>query len=221
MSYAFLKSLLPYVESYEKESVGKGTENVEDFAQWLHTRMLIDRQFQGIRANEEKGLKMPHEVDLSIALIKLIYFLQRYGRHHSRKGLQDSAFNSLDEYTFIVNLINNDGLTKTELISRMVFDKTTGMELINRMIKQGLIGEKDNPDDKRSKIIYVTAKGKKELFKSFVEMGKVRKVFTGDLSKDELITLVHLLDKLERHNMHIWDTDRDADLDTLLSLQKT
>jgi DNA-binding MarR family transcriptional regulator len=120
----------------------------------------------------------------------------------------------------MVTLLNMPAITKTELINKMVYDKTTGIELINRLIKQGLITEAENPADKRSKLIHVTESGRGVLFSSFEELNKVSQIIPGRLNADELMTLIHLLDKLDNHHLNIWDEHKDSDLDTILGAHK-
>jgi hypothetical protein len=66
----------------------------------------------------------------------LVTLLFRYAKGYIKKALQDSIIQTADEFAF--NLITFESLTKTELISKQVMEKTSGVEVIKRLVGQGL-----------------------------------------------------------------------------------
>lgn len=220
--YTLLSNLLPLIAEFEKERHGEvlAPANLEEFAAWLHQWALMQKQFKDKRIPENTPPELPRGEGQDVTLGKLVYYMYRYARFYTKKALKDSALNSLDEFTFLVTLLHIPTITKTELINKMVYDKTTGIELINRLIKQGLIAEAENPADKRSKLIHISDLGRITLFTSFEQLSKVSNIIPGNLSPEELHTLIHLLDKLDHHHLTIWDNHKDADLDTILKAGK-
>lgn len=216
-NYDLLTNLLPLLSRFEQEKSGSEPGRIEDFATWMTDYLLMQQTHQDKRLPVTASEDLPRGEDKAVTLGKLVYYMYRYARFYTKKALKDSMLNSLDEFTFLVTLLNIPAITKTELINKMVYDKTTGIELINRMIKQGLIAEKENPADKRSKIIQITDLGRVTLFSSFEELGKVSRIIPGNLSAAELHTLITLLDKLDHHHLNIWDHHKDSDLDTIIS----
>ena len=212
--FQLLAQLLPYLERYERKIQGQDVA-VPAFAQWLSDEMLYDRQFYKVdtqRLNDETKTD-----DSQVVVGKMIYYLYRYSRHYTRKALQNHVLNSQEEFTFLVTLMNFNQLTKTDLIHRVVYEKTSGLEIINRLIGKGLMAEIDNPTDKRSKHIHVTDYGRGMLYQSFEQMGKVADILRGNLSAEELTTLLHLLDKLDQHHAQIWTAMKDSTLDEILA----
>jgi len=219
-NYDLLTSLLPLISQYETDKGAGKPSSVEDFSKWMQDQMIMRRQMTDKRLPLKSISGVPRGEELPVSLGKLIYYMYRYARFYTKKALKDNPLNSLDEFTFMITLLNIPAITKTELINKMVYDKTTGIELINRLIKQGLITEAENPADKRSKLIHVTEMGRAVLFSSFEELNKVSQIIPGKLDAEELMTLIHLLDKLDHHHLHIWDHHRDSDLGTILSSAK-
>jgi DNA-binding MarR family transcriptional regulator len=215
--YDLLTSLLPLLSRYQQENSGAKGNSVEDFANWIHEWALSQKQYKDKRLPEETDPAVPRGENTEVTLGKLVYYMYRYARFYTKKALKNSVLNSLDEFTFLVTMLHTDAITKTELINKMVYDKTTGIELINRLVKQGLVAEAENPADKRSKLIKITDVGRMTLFASFEELGKVSRIIPGNLTAEELHTLIHLLDKLDHHHLHIWDQHKDSDLDTILA----
>ena len=215
--YSLLTSILPLLSQYEQENKSASPTTIEGFASWIHEEMILRKQYTDKRLPPEIISDMPRGEDLPVTLGKMVYYMYRYARFYTKKALKDSMLNSLDEFTFLVTLLHLPSITKTELINKMVYDKTSGIELINRLIKQGLVNEHENPADKRSKIIAITDAGRGVLFSSFEELGKVSRIIPGNLSGDELTTLIRLLDKLDHHHSNIWEHHRDSDLDKIIS----
>jgi DNA-binding MarR family transcriptional regulator len=97
-------------------------------------------------------------------------------------------------------------MTKTKLIEINVHEKSTGIQIINRLSAGGFVKEVINSKDRRSRDISITDKGKEMLE---LHMDKVRKASTivvGDLTSREKSQLIRLLQKLEAfHKIKIKD----------------
>ena len=65
-----------------------------------------------------------------------------------------------------------DSLNKGELIQKQVMEKTSGTEIINRLIKLGLIEQFDDETDKRSMRVKMTVLGRMEIVKILPQMQK-------------------------------------------------
>ena len=65
------------------------------------------------------------------------------------------------EWYYFLYTINTRGvIRKTDLISiNLLFEPTTGIDILNRMIRAGLLLEKIDPADKRARLLSLTSKG--------------------------------------------------------------
>jgi len=134
--------------------------------------------------------------DLGISLV----LLNRYAHSYIKEVLKDGVLNTPDEFSFLITLLVAGSHTKSELISRMLLTKTSGTEVIKRLLEKDLLKEYDDPHDKRSKRVELTDKGKKAVLELLPKMNAVSEVVRGNLSEQELSTLNYLLKKLERHH---------------------
>jgi len=67
----------------------------------------------------------------------------------------------LEWYYFLDALAAAGEIRKNDIVSfRLLGEPTTGIDIINRMLKAGLIAERVDPDDKRARLIKLTSKGK-------------------------------------------------------------
>lgn len=113
-----------------------------------------------------------------------------------------------------------DHLSKTELILKNVMSKTSGTEVIKRLLKKGLIRQFDDQKDKRSQLVAITFEGLKEMKKVFPRMQTASKIIAGQLTAPEQQTLAFLLKKLEAHHNTLFLQHRDEALENILRLGK-
>jgi DNA-binding MarR family transcriptional regulator len=66
------------------------------------------------------------------------------------------------ECTALILLAQHDALTVQEFANQMSLEKTWASRLVGRMEESGLVRRRDNPDDHRSVLVELTAKGKTE-----------------------------------------------------------
>ena len=140
----------------------------------------------------------------------------RYAKGYIKKALRDSAIKTADEFSFLMTLMTYDSLSKSELIQKQVMEKTSGTEIINRMIKMGLIESFNDEADKRSVRVKMTVAGRMEIIKILPEMQKVSKIVTGNLNETEKSTMAYMLRKLEHYHNDIFTNKKDSELEELI-----
>ena len=197
-SYQLLHQLLNLVESFEKDNNRAAT--LPDFAGYLvnhleggaDIRPQTDIRFGG---QENEAQAIAYQIDNNIA--KLIIFMNRYAKSYIKKALDGTPLQTPEDFTCLALLLTHDHLSKSELITKNIQEKTSGTEVIRRLILAGLVDQWDDEQDKRGKRVSITAKGKTLLYSIFDQMNQVGKVVTGTLTLTEKLTLQHLLQKLD------------------------
>ena len=116
---------------------------------------------------------------------------------------------------FRSTLMNKVDMRKTELIQSQIMEKTSGTEIINRLLKLGLVSQYDDPADKRSQRLKITALGRSELIAILPKMKLVSQIVSGNLSAVEKSNLAYMLRKLDSHHHAIY---LNRKVDTLESL---
>lgn len=196
--FELLKLLMTKVEKYYvNEDTSK---NLDTFLIWLtieniNDSIVFDKIYD--KTNAENSIEMLNSL------------LHRYVKMYSKQVLEYSTNLSFEEYSFLAKLIGLKSCTKSELIDLMVHEKSTGLEIIKRLVRANLISEELNQLDKRSKQIKLTDKGTQILAKVFGQIGAVSTEFTAALDIAEKNVLHHILMKLvEYHGRH---TNRDIE----------
>lgn len=212
-----LKELIDYLSLYEQETSTTGSEvNFTDFLGFLNSHHVS----QNVKISELKG-ELPAEefaeregpdTDISI----LIVLLFRYAKGYIKKALKESKINTADEFSFLITLMAYQSLSKTELIVKQVMEKTSGTEIINRLLKLGLVEQYNDDIDKRSVRVKITLTGRMELVKVLPQMNNVSKVVVGNLNETEKGMLAYMLRKLEHYHNDIFLNKKDAELIELM-----
>jgi MarR family transcriptional regulator, lower aerobic nicotinate degradation pathway regulator len=210
--YDLIKYFIDKVEAYDKAQLDSENLSVEGFNDWMF------KQFLDRKESEKADVKNEHykENDVNVNLSVLVGTLYRYVKTYSKKAFEHSIIQNIDEFTYLATLISYGKMTKSELISRNVHEKTTGMEIIRRLISHGFVVQSDDAVDKRSQNVEITAAGQVEIFKLFEEMSKVSTLVSGNLSEQEKMILSYLLNKLDVFHRHIYDHEKHDDLDVLM-----
>ena len=212
-----LIELIDFLDEFEREREEVGVEmNMSDFLGFLNSKYKSENvktrqlsgDYEGYKYEEKNG----PATDISI----LIVLMFRYAKGYIKKALRDSAIKTADEFSFLMTLMTYDSLSKSELIQKQVMEKTSGTEIINRMIKMGLIESFNDEADKRSVRVKMTVAGRMEIIKILPEMQKVSKIVTGNLSETEKSTMAYMLRKLEHYHNDIFTNKKDSELEELI-----
>ena len=106
----------------------------------------------------------------------------------------------ISSHGFILYLLSSgEKLTKKEIAERINRDKSTVTVLIRKLIDEGLVKEEPNSEDSRSKLISLTAKGKKyKTLTSSISEDLLSVCYKG-FSENEKKTLLKLLLKMNKN----------------------
>jgi DNA-binding MarR family transcriptional regulator len=207
MQYEFIKHLIDKVAIYEKTVSDDKPINIKDFAQWI----LADASTvsQGKEASAEPQKETKGGIG---ALIGLMF---RYAKNYTKKALENTPLQTLDEFTYLATLLQYP-MTKTQLITQHVQEKTTGMAVIQRLLKQNWVKQSENTADGRSQIVEITKEGRMVLRGAFLSMSKVSAIVTANLTEAEKVELTRILEKLDLLHRNILETEKTLDLDKII-----
>ncbi|MFZ6001727.1 MAG: MarR family winged helix-turn-helix transcriptional regulator [Bacteroidota bacterium] len=218
MNKGVLLDLIEHLHRFDADHQSDKPYTTKDFVGYLNAQVGVENTpMRKIEGNAETGIqsvRSESKSDISI----LITLMFRYAKVYIKKALQDSPIQTADEFAFLITLISHGSLTKTELITKQVMEKTSGVEVIKRLVSQEMITEFANDADKRSVRVSLTEKGKRELMKVLPEMAKVSRIVVGNLTEAEINTLGYLLKKLDFFHNDIYLNKRSLSLEDILTL---
>jgi DNA-binding MarR family transcriptional regulator len=209
LDYTFLKGLIGLAEDYE-QATGKAPE-LNTFIAWLTDKEPPRAPFHDVPLTPE-GYGDAHTPGL---ISKLIVYMYRYAKLYIKKALDGTDLQSMDDFGYMVSLLQYEPMNKTELIQQNRQEKPTGMEIIKRLVRLGYIEETAHEDDRRSKVLRVSEKGRQVLGGLYVNMDKISRLILGNLNGVEQQQLVMMLQKLDDFHLPIFK-DNLSRLDELL-----
>lgn len=139
-------------------------------------------------------------MDRTVRSAILMSRLNRFLHFLNKPALKDAGI-SPDEFVVLATLLYVPRATKTQLLRQCLIEIPTGSEMLKRMKQSGLILEKANPEDGRSSVISISARGRQQLLKAFQKLGQQEDAL-GVLSEAEKEVLLQLLNRLDLHHSH-------------------
>lgn len=208
-----VKKLLEFIEDYENEM---NNDDLNQFSIYLYEK-LAKQESETKSGTEEikdfKNYKQIPTVEFSTLLVQLF----KFARSYTKKVFQDKPWNSIDEYGFLASLLVTESMSKHELTELHMLEMSSGSEIIKRLMKNELIREFTDPDDKRIKRVALTERGRSELISAFEDMHKVSKIVIGNLSNEELFSTINIFRKLSLFHNQIHKYDRNTEIPELYS----
>lgn len=195
-----LIEIIKLLEKFEKTTTKNNDDlSLEDFINFM-------QQNRPIKEDKNHLVRVAQNVS----------FLHRYSKFYIKKALKGSLLQTVDEYTYLVALFNEGSLSKTEINNRNVIEKTSGNEIMRRLLKAELIGERRDEEDRRRMRVFITDKGRAELMKFFPELWKSAMLLSGILSPQEKKSFLQISDKLCDFHKDIFVNSKDEELDNLM-----
>jgi len=213
MNYEFLKSLLTQAEAFERDTPAEDGQTLAGFSAWLHNRQAAVSALVPPEVPVHPLLDRATTSDIEIAM--LVSCVYRYAKLYSKKALVGMPISTIDEFTYLVQLLRDTEPSKTELIEENIHEKTTGTEILRRLIGNGLIEQFDDPNDRRSKRLKLSGPGLELMDQIMPRMNQVATLVGGELSVAEKQQLVGLLQKLHLFHNPLFLNERDIPIEEL------
>src|SRR5690554_5932909 len=200
MNYQLIKDVLDLIAQFDKECGSISNNTVEDFKKWIALNYKdVTTQEEPDWEGKDKG-RSPESV-----INTLIVHMNRYARSYSKSAIFGSDFSTQEDFIYLINLKAFGEMTKLELIKKNVQEKPVGMQIINRLLAKGWVNQFDSKVDKRSKVLKITDKGLEVLETQMDKIRAATTIVTGNLTTNEKMELIRLLNKLNDFHKPIYD----------------
>ena len=206
MNYNLVKDVLDLIAEFENQNtnLNKLELTVDDFKKWI---VLSNKEI----ANEPNWEGKENGRSPESVINTLIVHMNRYAKSYSKSAIFGSDFSTQEDFIYLINLKAFGEMTKMDLIKKNVHEKPVGMQIINRLIAHGWIFQQDSKTDKRSKVISISPLGLNALDKQREKIRKATEIVTGDLTHNEKMELIRLLNKLNDFHKPIYDKNIETE----------
>lgn len=200
MNYQLLTDLIQLVKEFDNSgATTTHPANIDGFKRWVYLHQPIDQ-----RNTEPEWVGKESGRSAESVISTMLVHLNRYAKSYSKAAIQHSDFSTQEDFIYLINLQTFGPMSKMSLIKHNVHDKTSGMQVINRLVKNKWITQADSDQDKRSKVISITELGIETLNKQMDNIRLATKIVAGDLTHPEKMELIRLLTKLDNFHQEIF-----------------
>lgn len=157
------------------------------------------------------------EIKAEAKVAALVGRLSNFGYFYSKKAMQPLDFRSIEDPVYLLVLLQMGTPKKSELIYEMMSEFASGIDIVNRLIKMGLIDEFPDEHDRRSKRLRITEKGMSAIREALPVMERVADVAYSSLTEGEKAMLIQILEKLDRYHVEHYRQSKNAEFDEVYS----
>ncbi|MFQ3575658.1 MAG: MarR family winged helix-turn-helix transcriptional regulator [Cytophagales bacterium] len=206
-----MRSIVPLILKWEEFCDRLDAKISQDsalslFAIWL----LTGKQAKSFSSLDDENMKnyfkSVNPEFLSNFCGYLIARLYKFSRLYTKDILTKHQLNSIDEFGILAHLQKESQANIKSISERLMNEYSTTVEMINRLTKQGLTEGFSDENDKRSKLIRLTEKGRHLVFSLFQDFNHSQDLLIG-LDEWEKLILLKILEKLDNeHNQLIFES---------------
>jgi DNA-binding MarR family transcriptional regulator len=174
------------------------TGTLEDFCR----HFLTSKESSKKNVNDE-----PCESDYQqiYSLTRVINRLSKLWMYFTLNAMKPMGLTSFDEFAFLYNTNQANSIRKKDLIYMQFIEISSGLLVIDRLIKKGFLQERIDDYDKRSKQVSLSKKGKLTLDKCQVALGKVAESLYGEMPAEEMELCIQQLSPVEKIIAQKWN----------------
>lgn len=186
-----MSELVQLVNEWDRFEKEHPQSTIEDFCRHY---LIMKRQREKTGDDFLRGHTPP---DADATLAKTIGRLGSIMLFYLKTAFRDEKEIEL-EWAFFLNALYIRGESrKTDVINYNFAEQSTGIDILNRLKNLGLITERDDPDDKRAKLVKVTPKGEEKVWGFWERSHKNGMVLFDELQEDDKKLIIQLLMPIE------------------------
>ncbi len=207
--YNIIKQLINLWETYEDEEIEE--QNLLNFSEWMveqikrktidNTKLSTKRE---LNLHSENVIQFVNKLEPKSRFQEYILRIARLEEFYIRKYLIDLPLNSRLEYLFLFTVDNLEKAKKTDLINIHLVEYTTGMDTIRRLIRNKLLNELPDEQDKRAKLLVLTNEGYEILRMANKRMEEARNMFLACISPNKWKKTLSVLNEIEEFHSNIY-----------------
>lgn len=215
-SKRLLNELLDYIELFEQSFPDEEELSLKSFLVFVQSMQEGEHALRS-SSPDAPAAPRPSRTPREVSIARHLSLLHRYSKGYIKRALFASQhLQSEEEYSYLASLFSGDPHSKTELNSLNAMEKTSGAEVIRRLVAKGLVEERPDERDRRSVLVSITPSGRAELMKVFPQLHTAAQLISAPLAERQQATLDFLLHYLCGALSTLPVAKNDTDLGELL-----
>lgn len=215
-SKRLLTELLDYIELFEQSFPDEEELSLKSFLVFVQSMQEGEHALRS-SSPDAPAAPRPSRTPREVSIARHLSLLHRYSKGYIKRALFASEhLQSEEEYSYLASLFSGEPHSKTELNSLNAMEKTSGAEVIRRLVAKGLVEERPDERDRRSVLVSITPSGRAELMKVFPQLHTAAQLISAPLAERQQATLDFLLHYLCGALSTLPVAKNDTDLGELL-----
>jgi MarR family transcriptional regulator, lower aerobic nicotinate degradation pathway regulator len=210
-----MSALTELIQEWEAFLQEKQKGGFRDFIAWSQRKLdnvsakkpnkeKVEQQVASIsNANDPEFNKYNGNKKSSMQAAYLLVRMSQYVFFYTKPLMRKNGLHSLDDFGYLQNIKLYGSISKSRVCELMLHEITTGADIIKRLISNGFIKEKINKEDKRAKLLELTAKGNKVLDTMFFDFVNLPDTLGNMPEKERTALIKWLIDLDIYHNSEI------------------
>lgn len=180
-------------------------------------RFELAKRDNGALASEH--IKGNDPQSTSNRFMKVIARLHLSYNVYLRIALKDTPLAAIEKFAFLAALNVIGESSKTQVINYAMMEMSTGSDILKRLMKDQFISQRNDPNDKRSKLIKITDKGLQVLQQCFERTAMIRSILLRDLTEDEEKICVQILYPIQEKHTKLAVESKNKTIKEILQAQ--
>lgn len=171
-------------------------------------------------ADEETREEVMHyyrHLPINARISALLTRMNRFASFYTKKAFHGLEITNAQEFGILACVQGLGTPTKTEVAHFNLLEKTTGTEMMKRLIKLGFIEEFDDENDKRSKRVKITPSGNAVMETAVLQLWELSEIVVGNLSDEQKHHLASMLEELNDFHSSIYFNDSALPLGEIIT----
>jgi len=221
--YQKVNELIGLWEQFENEEKNNSFYN---FSLWLNNRSVREESSDDKEVEEEsvqqpgvldeQFMKYYERIHFNGRIASLMNRFVRVAQFYVKKAFKDCAVNTLLDFNFLAGVHGMGNPKKSDLISFNIVEVTTGTEIIRRLKNNGLIDETEDEQDRRSKRLSLTPKGKEAFLQCREKLIELGKFTMGSLDEKAKLNMLDSLIYLNNYHTKIYFEQFNSSIEDII-----
>jgi DNA-binding MarR family transcriptional regulator len=178
--------------------------DIYDFGLWLTSKNNQSNSYNPSPiVKSGKPLTVEHSSNSQFLASYFINRMNKFVKIYTKEMFHNLGLNSVEDFSFLALIHQMDKPNKKELCEANLVEMTTGLDIIKRLLKNGLVTEVSDEIDKRVKRLIITPKGLEIVLKAYTGLQSLSQDVLGDLQEDEREIVIKFLSKLNNYHTKI------------------
>ncbi|QJD79458.1 MarR family winged helix-turn-helix transcriptional regulator [Spirosoma rhododendri] len=199
-------SAVPVLIEWERYCDEHPHGNLREFASWLLNTLDPIRETPAKPATESlptNDASLPDALQQDDDFLSWFYMsrLNRFVRFYAKSIMAEHSFSGPDEFLFLSMIHYMDRPTKKEVCLANAVELTTGVDILRRLMKRGLILEATDERDARSKRLSLTDSGRTMVQVVGKQLEEIPHSVLADLSEADRRQFMQTLQYLNNYHL--------------------